>query len=75
MDMDLKELCAYFDERYVQKDTCSVRHEKTDAKVNDIAIIQERMLTKMDLTSKVDMIILTASIGAIVTGILNLLFK
>ena len=75
MDMDMKELCAYFDERYVQKDACSIRHEKTDDKVNNIAITQERMLTKMDLTSKIDMIILTASIGAIVTGVLNLLFK
>lgn len=75
MEMDIKELCAYFDERYVQKDACTNRHERTDAKINDIAITQERMLTKMDLTSKVDMIILTASIGAIVTGILNLLFK
>jgi hypothetical protein len=34
-DMDanqIKELTEYFDTRYVQKDACSDRHEKTDEK-------------------------------------------
>lgn len=72
---DYKELIDMLDTRYVLKDACSNRHEKTDAKINDIALNQERLITKMDLTSKIDMVILTTSIGAIVTGILNLLFK
>ena len=72
---DYKDLFDILDARYVLKDACAERHEKNDEKINNIALGQERLITKIDITSKVDMVILTASIGAIVTGILNLLFK
>lgn len=75
MDDKYSELEKYFDGRYVLKDACSNRHEKLDANVNDIKITQERMSTKMEFSSKIELAILLAGVTAAVTAVMNLILK
>lgn len=69
------DLIRQLDDRYVLKDACSTRHEKLDGKVDDIKINQERMSTKMDITSKIDWAIFSAAIAAVVVSLMNLILK
>ena len=71
----LKELTEYFDSRYVQKDTCSDRHEKWDSKMTELSIAQAKMQTTLSTITKIDVIILTAIIGLLATAIGGVIFK
>ena len=71
----LKELTEYFDSRYVQKETCSDRHEKQDSKMTEMSIAQAKMQTTLSAISKIDVIILTAVIGLLVAAIGSVIFK
>ena len=71
----LEELTKYFDSRYVQKDTCSDRHEKQDSKMTELSIAQAKMQTTLSTITKIDIIILTAVIGLLATAIGGVIFK
>ena len=70
----LKELTEYFDSRYVQKDACSDRHEKQDAKITEISINQAKNTTQLSTITKINIIILTAVIGLLATAIGGVIF-
>lgn len=60
---------------FVQKDTCSDRHEKQDFKITEISINQAKMQTTLSTITKIDIIILTAVIGLLATAIGGVIFK
>lgn len=70
----IEELTKYFDSRYVQKDACSERHEKQDAKVTEISINQAKNTTQLNTITKINIIILTAVIGLLATAIGGVIF-
>ena len=70
----IKELTEYFDSRYVQKDACSDRHEKQDAKMTEICINQAKNTTTLSTITKINIIILTAVIGLLATAIGGVIF-
>lgn len=70
-----EELTKLFDERYVRQEKCNDRHEKQDARINEIAIAQERIATKLDIICKIGVAILTLLITLIGTSIWNLIAK
>ena len=71
----IEELTKYFDSRYVQKDACSDRHEKQDAKITEISINQAKNTTTLSTITKIDIVILTAVIGLLATAIGGVIFK
>ena len=71
----LEELTKYFDSRYVQKDACSDRHEKQDAKMTELSINQAKAATTLSTITKIDIVILTAVIGLLATAIGGVIFK
>lgn len=71
----IKELTEFLDTRYVLKDACSSRHEKLDTKIDDIKLTQERITTKLDISSKIEWVILAACLTAVVAAIMNLILK
>ena len=71
----IKELTEYFDSRYVQKDACSDRHEKQDAKMTELSINQAKAATTLSTITKIDIVILTAVIGLLATAIGGVIFK
>ena len=75
MDDRYTDLIRMLDDRYVMKDACSTRHEKLDDKVDGIKLSQERIITKMDISSKIEWAILVACIGAVIAAIMNLILK
>lgn len=70
----IEELTKYFDSRYVQKDACSDRHEKQDAKITEISINQAKNTTQLSTITKINIIILTAVIGLLATAIGGVIF-
>lgn len=75
MEKDYKDLFDILDTRYVLKDACSNRHEKLDTKIDDIKLAQERITTKLDISSKIEWVILAACLTAVVAAIMNLILK
>ena len=71
----IEELTKYFDSRYVQKDACSDRHEKQDAKITEISINQAKNTTTLSTITKINIVILTAVIGLLATAIGGVIFK
>ena len=68
----LKEWCL---STFVQKDTCSDRHEKTDEKINALLLDNGKINTKLALIQWLGGIAAGASIGSIITSIFGIIFK
>lgn len=75
MDDKYSDLIKLLDDRYVLKDSCSNRHEKLDGKIDDIRTEQTRIITKLDISSKVEWAIVAGVIGSFVVAIMNLILK
>lgn len=71
----LKELTEYFDSRYVQKDACSDRHEKTDAKINTLLVDNAKINTKLALIIWVGGTAAGASIASLIASLYGAIFK
>ena len=63
------------DDRYVMKDSCANRHEKLDGKIDDIRTEQTRIITKLDISNKVEWAIVAGVIGSFVVAVMNLILK
>lgn len=72
---ELAEITAQFDARYVMKEDCSSRHERTEAEIKDISINQAKMQTTLGTITKIDIIILTAVVGLLAAAIGGVIFK
>ena len=75
MDDKYSDLIKLLDDRYVLKDSCSNRHEKLDGKIDDIRTEQTRIITKLDISSKVEWAIVAGVIVSFVVAIMNLILK
>lgn len=71
----LKELTEYFDSRYVQKDACSDRHEKTDEKINTLLVDNAKINTKLALIIWVGGTAAGASIASLIASLYGAIFK
>lgn len=60
---------------FVQRDTCSARHEKLDDKMDSINLSQERLSTKIDILCKVAWAILAVCIGAVGASVFDLIMQ
>ena len=69
------DLIKMLDDRYVLKDSCSTRHEKMDGKIDDIRTEQTRIITKLDISNKVEWAIVAGVIGSFVVAVMNLILK
>ena len=72
---DLTGLLAVLDDRYVRQGDCNDRHEKQDARITEISIVQERIATKLDVICKLGVAILGALITLMVASIWNVIAK
>lgn len=72
---ELAEITAQLDARYVMKEDCSSRHERTEAEIKDISINQAKMQTTLGTITKIDIIILTAVVGLLAAAIGGVIFK
>ena len=75
MDLFTNEQIKYLESMFVQRDSCSNRHEKLDTKIDDIKLTQERITTKLDISSKIEWAILAACLTAVVAAVMNLILK
>lgn len=75
MDEKYAELQSYFDNRYVLKDTCKSTHDSLNANVTDIKLAQERISTKLEFSSKVEIAILLAVVTSVVAAVMSLILK
>lgn len=70
-----KDLFDMLDVRYVRKDDCSARHERTEDEINEIKINQAKNTTQLSLIIKIGAAILTTVIGLLAAQIGSLIFK
>lgn len=70
-----KDLFEMLDVRYVRKDDCSSRHERTEDEINEIKINQAKNTTQLSLIIKIGAAILTTVIGLLAAQIGSLIFK
>ena len=75
MDDKYSELQSYFDNRYVLKDTCKSTHDSLNTNVTDIKLAQERISTKLEFSSKVEIAILLAVVTSVVAAVMSLILK
>ena len=75
MELFTNEQLKYLESMFVQRDSCTNRHEKLDTKIDDIKLTQERITTKLDISSKIEWVILAACLTAVVAAIMNLILK
>lgn len=75
MELFTNEQLKYLESMFVQRDSCTNRHEKLDTKIDDIKLAQERITTKLDISSKIEWVILAACLTAVVAAIMNLILK
>jgi hypothetical protein len=71
----IKELTEYFDTRYVQKDTCSDRHEKTDEKINTLVIDNTKINTKLTIIQWLGGIAAAEGLANLLSKIHEAIFK
>ena len=75
MDDKYSELQSYFDNRYVLKDTCKSTHDSLNTNVTDIKLAQERISTKLEFSSKIEIAILLAVVTSVVAAVMSLVLK
>ena len=75
MDDKYSELQGYFDNRYVLKDTCKSTHDSLNTNVTDIKLAQERISTKLEFSSKIEIAILLAVVTSVVAAVMSLVLK
>lgn len=75
MDDKYAELQNYFDNRYVLKDTCKSTHDSLNSNVTDIKLAQERISTKLEFSSKIEIAILLAVVTSVVAAVMSLILK
>ena len=71
----LKELTDLLDARYVRKDDCSTRHERTEAEITEIRVNQARNTTQLSAIIKIGVATLIAVIGLLCDQIGGVIFK
>lgn len=71
----LKELTDLLDARYVRKDDCSTRHERTEAEITEIKVNQARNTTQLSAIIKIGVATLLLVIGLLVDQIGGVIFK
>ena len=69
------EQLEFLKSKFVEKDACSDRHEKTDEKINALLIDNTKINTKLSLIQWLGGIAAGASIGSIVTSLYSVIFK
>lgn len=69
------ELQNYFDNRYVLKDTCKSTHDSLNSNVTDIKLEQERISTKLEFSTKIEIAILLAVVTSVVAAVMSLILK
>lgn len=69
------DLQNYFDNRYVLKDTCKSTHDSLNSNVTDIKLAQERISTKLEFSSKIEIAILLAVVTSVVAAVMSLILK
>ena len=74
-NLNYKDLYEMLDVRYVRKDDCSARHERTEDEINEIKITQAKNTTQLALIIKIGAAILAAVVGMLATQIGSLIFK
>ena len=72
---EIRELTDMLDARYVRKDDCSARHERTEAEIKEISINQAKNTTQLSFIIKIGIAILTTVIGLLATQIGSVIFK
>lgn len=75
MEDKYSELQSYFDNRYVLKDTCKSTHDSLNTNVTDIKLAQERISTKLEFSSKIEIAILLAVVTSVVAAVMSLILK
>ena len=75
MELFTQEQIKYLESMFVQRDSCSNRHEKLDTKIDDIKLTQERNTTKLDISSKIEWVILAACLTAVAVAVMNMILK
>lgn len=75
MTAEIQQLVVYFDDRYVKKGDCADRHEQQTKEMTELKLNQERNTTKLNIITKIDIAILTASITLLASQIGHLIFK
>lgn len=74
-EIDYDAIASYFDQRYVLRDDCNHRHEKSDEKINSIALEMARNTTQLGFISKIGVGILISTLCLLAEKILDLIFK
>ncbi len=69
METISKEILEYLDSRYVQKDDCATRHQRTEEEIKEISITQASIESKQEFSLKLQWVTLTAAIGTAATVI------
>lgn len=69
MDMLSKDIIEYLDSRYVQKDDCATRHQRTEEEIKEISIAQASLISKQEFGLKLQWVTLTAAISTAATVI------
>lgn len=72
---EIRELTDMLDSRYVRKDDCAARHERTEAEIKEISINQAKNTTQLSFIIKIGIAILTTVIGLLATQIGSVIFK
>lgn len=75
MEMLSKEIIEYLDSRYVQKDDCSTRHQRTEEEIKEISITQASIVSKQEFSLKLQWVTLTAAIGTAATVIGSVILR
>lgn len=70
-----KALFEMLDVRYVRKDDCSARHERTEDEINEIKINQAKNTTQLSLIIKIGACILAAVVTLLASQIGSMIFK
>lgn len=75
METISKEILEYLDSRYVQKDDCATRHQRTEEEIKEISITQASIVSKQEFSLKLQWVTLTAAIGTAATVIGSVILR
>jgi hypothetical protein len=69
------EQLEFLKSKFVEKDACSVRHEKTDEKINTLIVDSSQTKVKLSLIQWIVTTAAGASIASLIAGLYSAIFK
>lgn len=69
------EQLEFLKSKFVEKDSCAIRHEKTDEKINTLIVDSSQTKVKLSIIQWVGTIAAGASITTLIAAIYGVIFK